>query len=139
MIDARALAVMRPAACLVNTARGPLVRAASLLDALADGRLSAAALDVFEEEPLPPDSPLRRHERVVLTDHTAWYSEESQVELQRTAAEEIARVCTGGLPRSLANPVVLDRLGRRHEWDPPEHMRWQLKRLENARRATHDA
>jgi len=65
-----------------------------------------------------------------LSDHTAWYSEESQIDLQRTAAEEVARVCTGGLPRSLANPQVLERLGRFDEWQPAENMRWQLKRLD---------
>ncbi len=129
LVDERALPAMKPGACLVNTARGPLVDTASLLSALADGRLSAAGLDVFEDEPLPPGSPLRDHERIVLTDHAAWYSEESQVELQRTAAEEIVRVCAGGLPRSLANPGVLKRLGRWDEWEPAENMRWQLKRL----------
>jgi D-3-phosphoglycerate dehydrogenase / 2-oxoglutarate reductase len=136
LVDERALAMMNRGACLVNTARGPLVESEALLAALADGRLSAAGLDVFEEEPLPVGSPLRDHERIVITDHSAWYSEESQVELQRTAAEEIVRVCTGGLPRSLANPLVLERLGRWDEWEPAENMRWQLKRLGMAARPT---
>jgi D-3-phosphoglycerate dehydrogenase / 2-oxoglutarate reductase len=129
LVDARALSLMRPGALLVNTARGPLVDTASLLAALDDSRLSGAALDVFEDEPLPADSPLRRHDKVVLTDHTAWYSEESQVELQRTAADAIVTVCAGGLPGSLANPAVLKKLGRWDEWQPAENMRWQLKRL----------
>ncbi|HTL18514.1 MAG TPA: hypothetical protein VL793_14860, partial [Patescibacteria group bacterium] len=60
----------------------------------------------------------------------AWYSEESQLQLQKTAAEEIARVCTGGLPRSLANPEVLRRLGRWEEWTPPDNVIWQLRRAE---------
>jgi D-3-phosphoglycerate dehydrogenase / 2-oxoglutarate reductase len=129
LVDARAFSLMKPGAVLVNTARGPLEDGAALAAALDAGTLAGAALDVFEEEPLPADSPLRRHEKVVVTDHTAWYSEESQVELQRTAAEEIVRVCSGGLPRSLANPLVLKRLGRWDEWVPAENMRWQLKRL----------
>ena len=133
IVDDRALAAVKPGACLVNTARGPLVKTSSLLAALDEGRLSAAGLDVFEEEPLPAASPLRRHDKVVVTDHAAWYSEESQQELQRTAAEQIARVCCGGLPRSLANPLVLKRLGRWDEWEPAENMRWQLKRLEQLR------
>jgi hypothetical protein len=66
----------------------------------------------------------------VLTDHTAWYSEESQVQLQTTAAEEVVRVCTGELPRSLANPEVLVQLGRFEEWTPTEQSRWQLRRLQ---------
>jgi D-3-phosphoglycerate dehydrogenase len=90
--------------------------------------VSAAGLDVFEAEPLPPDSPLRRQERIILTNHTAWYSEESQAELQRTVAEEAVRVCTGGLPRAIANPEVLHRLGRFAEWTPTENARWRWKR-----------
>ena len=129
LVGRRALSLMRPGAVLVNTARGPLVDTTSLLAALDDGRLSGAALDVFEDEPLPADSPLRRHDKVVLTDHTAWYSEESQVELQHKAADAIVAVCSGGLPGSLANPTVLKRLGRWDEWQPAENMRWQLKRL----------
>jgi D-3-phosphoglycerate dehydrogenase / 2-oxoglutarate reductase len=129
LVDDRALSAMKPGAVLINTARGPLVDTASLLAALDDGRLSGAALDVFEDEPLPADSPLRRHDKVVLTDHTAWYSEESQVELQRTAAEAVVTACSGGLPGSLANPLVVRRLERWDEWLPAENMRWQLKRL----------
>jgi D-3-phosphoglycerate dehydrogenase len=130
LINRRTLSLMKPGAILINTARGPVVDSGALLSALDGNRLSAAALDVFEEEPLGLDSPLRHHSRLVITDHTAWYSEESQMQLQRTAAEEIARVCTGDLPRSLANPEVLYRLGRAKEWTPPENVVWQLKRLE---------
>jgi D-3-phosphoglycerate dehydrogenase len=129
LVNREKLALMRPGAILINTARGPVIDTSALMQALGEGRLAAAGLDVFEEEPLPPASPLRTHPAVVLTDHTAWYSEESQLQLQRTAAEEVVRVCTGGLPLSLANPQVLDRLGRFKEWTPPEEARWQLKRL----------
>jgi D-3-phosphoglycerate dehydrogenase len=128
LICKRTLALMKPGAMLVNTARGPLVDLTALVAALDSEHLSCAGLDVFEEEPLPADSPLRRHPRLVLTDHTAWYSEESQRELQRTAAEEMVGVCTGGLPLSLANPEVLKLLGRFAEWTPSESALWQLKR-----------
>jgi D-3-phosphoglycerate dehydrogenase len=93
-------------------------------------QIDQAALDVFEDEPLPKDSPFRAHPRMIVTDHTAWYSEESQRDLQRYAAEEIARVCTGGLPRSLMNPEVLRAWGRWNEWVPPENVKWQLRRAE---------
>ena len=129
LINAKALDWMRCGAVIVNTARGPVVDAAALIDAIDSGHIASAALDVFEEEPLAANSPLRRHPKIIVTDHTAWYSEESQAELQRTAAEELARVCTGGLPRSLANPEVIERLGRMKEWQPAPNMVWQLKRL----------
>jgi len=129
LVNRETLALMRPGAILINTARGPIVDTSALLQAFSEGRLVGAGLDVFEDEPLPVTSPLRKHPNVVLTDHTAWYSEEAQLELQRTAAEEIVRVCTGRLPISLANPEVLHSLGRFKEWTPPEEARWQLKRL----------
>lgn len=130
LIGPASLAKMKPGVILVNTARGPVVDERALLEALDTGHIAQAALDVFEHEPLAEDSPLRWHPKVIATDHTAWYSEESQAELQRTAAEEVSRVCSGELPRSLANPEVLRRLGRFDEWTPPENVRWQLKRLE---------
>jgi D-3-phosphoglycerate dehydrogenase len=130
LIGKHALAQMKPGAILVNTARGPIVNTSALLAALNEGRLAAAALDVFEEEPLPPDSPLRRHPRLIVSDHVAWYSEDSQAQLQTLAAEEVARVCAGGLPRSLSNPEVLRKLGRLEGWTPSDTVRWQLRRLE---------
>ena len=130
LINERTLALMRRGAIIINTARGQVVDGEALLAAVERGQLAGAGLDVFEEEPLPPDSPLRRHPGIIVTDHTAWYSEESQVQLQTTAAKETVRVCTGGLPTSLANPEVLHRLGRFAEWTPSENVRWQLKRME---------
>ena len=129
LMNACTFSLMKPNVILVNTSRGPVVDASALLEALDVRPRAQAGLDVFEDEPLPANSPLRHHPRVTVTDHTAWYSEESQVDLQRTAAEEVARVCTGGLPRSLANPEVLKKLCHFAEWQPAENMRWQLKRL----------
>ena len=129
LINQRTLSLMKHGAILVNTARGPIVETEALAAALNEGRLASAGLDVFEEEPLPKNSPLRKHPRVTLSDHVAWYSEESLAELRATATEEAVRVCTGGLPRSLANPEVLHRLGRWQEWTPNATVRWQMKRL----------
>jgi D-3-phosphoglycerate dehydrogenase len=128
LIDASTLAQMKRGAILVNTARGPVVSGDDLLRALDEGQLSCAALDVFEEEPPAKDSPLRNHPRLLVTDHTAWYSEESQLELQRRAAEEVARCCTGHLPEAIANPEVLHKLGRAAEWQPNHLARWQARR-----------
>jgi D-3-phosphoglycerate dehydrogenase len=122
--------LMKPGVIIVNTARGPVLDAAALLAALDAGRVASAGIDVFEVEPLDVNSPLRLHPRVTISDHTAWYSEESVAELQITVAEEAVRVCTGGLPLSLANPEVLHRLGRFAEWTPSYAARWQMKRLE---------
>lgn len=69
MVDARRLALMPDGASLVNVARGPLVDEEALVEALASGRLFAAALDVFEEEPLAPDHPLRRFPQCVFGSH----------------------------------------------------------------------
>jgi D-3-phosphoglycerate dehydrogenase len=88
---------------LVNTARGALVDEAALAAALAEGRLLAAGLDVYESEPLRADSPLRGLDNVVLTDHAAWYSEEAIADLQRKAAEEVARVLRGEAPLHRVN------------------------------------
>lgn len=130
LMSHRQFSLLKPGAILVNTARGPVVDTTALLAALTGGRLGMAGLDVFEEEPPALDSPLRAHPRVILTDHVAWYSEESQAELKITAAEEAVRVCLGGLPRAIANPEVLHTLGRWNEWTINDTVRWQLKRLD---------
>jgi D-3-phosphoglycerate dehydrogenase len=95
VIDAGALARLKPRAVVVNTARGALIDETALHDALERGTLAGAALDVFEEEPLPDDSPLRRHPAVLLTPHVAFYSDQSVDDLQRLAAEEAERALAG--------------------------------------------
>jgi D-3-phosphoglycerate dehydrogenase len=107
LISSQALSWMKPGAYIVNTSRGPVVDTSALIEALQAGRLAGAGLDVVDPEPPPPDHPLRQIPNVLLTPHTAFYSEESQRELQRRAAEEVARVLRGEQPRSLVNPEAL--------------------------------
>jgi len=71
LLDARRLALLRPTATLVNVGRGELVDEAALARALQESRLAGAGLDVFETEPLPPESPLWDHPRVIVTPHSA--------------------------------------------------------------------
>ncbi|MCA1686789.1 MAG: C-terminal binding protein [Planctomycetia bacterium] len=103
LIDAGALAAMRPGSFLINTARGPIVDQVALADALDSGRLAGAALDVVEREPLDDDR-LRYHPGVILTPHSAFYSVEGFVELRTKAAEEVHRVLLGAPPWNRVYP-----------------------------------
>ncbi|HEY8607805.1 MAG TPA: C-terminal binding protein [Noviherbaspirillum sp.] len=103
ILDRRRIGLLRPAAIVVNTARGPLIDEAALAQALQEGRLFGAGLDVFAEEPVARDNPLLRLRNVVVSDHTGWYSEEAIQDLQRKAAEEVARVLAGGTPNNWLN------------------------------------
>jgi D-3-phosphoglycerate dehydrogenase len=97
---------MKPTAYLINTARGPIVDDTALAQALDAGQLAGAALDVTPQEP-PVNSPLLGRDDVIITPHTSFYSEESLVELQVKAAQEVVAVLTGHAPRNPVNPEVL--------------------------------
>jgi D-3-phosphoglycerate dehydrogenase / 2-oxoglutarate reductase len=79
---------------------------AALVSALDQGQLAGVALDVMEQEP-PSGSPLFWRENVIVTPHTSFYSEESLVDLQTKAAEEVVRVLSGQAPRNPVNPEAL--------------------------------
>lgn len=98
LFDKRAFGMMKDGAILINTARGPIVNEEALCDALSSGKIAAAGLDVYKDDPLGADSPLRAFETVTLTDHAAWYSEESIVELKTKAARNVFQVLTGEEP-----------------------------------------
>ncbi|MDR0626494.1 MAG: C-terminal binding protein [Bifidobacteriaceae bacterium] len=103
LIGAEALSWMRPDAVIVNTARGGLIDAEALAQALRTGALAGAGLDVFEAEPMDPDSPLRQMDQVILTPHVAFVSQDSSANLQRLAAEELDRVLCGANPKDWVN------------------------------------
>ena len=104
LIDAAALAKMKPTACLINTARGDIVDEEALLTALRNETLAGAALDVRCDEPPDADDPLIQMDRVIHSPHAAFYSRESLIELQEKAAWEARRVLTGESPVHLVNP-----------------------------------
>jgi len=106
LFNADAFRQMKPHAYLINTARGPIVDEAALAQALDGGQLAGAALDVMAKEP-PTSSPLFGRPNVIITPHTSFYSEESLVDLQTKAAEEVVRVLKGEAPKNPVNPEVL--------------------------------
>ena len=103
MLNAASFAKMKRDAVLINVARGPILDEAALIEALRAGRLRGAALDVLEHEPTPADNPLLSMPNVIITPHTAWYTEESQQRLKTGAAEEVRRVLLGEPPHSPVN------------------------------------
>lgn len=107
LIGAAQFSLMKPTAIFINTARGPVVDNEALASALEEGRIMAAGVDVYEPEPPLPGSRLLQLDNVVLSDHMAWYSEESQLELQRLAARNTALVLMGKRPLFCVNPQVL--------------------------------
>jgi D-3-phosphoglycerate dehydrogenase len=109
LIDAGALAKMKPDALLINTARGGVVDTEALLEALCSKIIRGAGLDVFETEPLPGDHPLTALDNVILTPHAGYYSEESLYELKTRPVENAAEVLAGRVPRNLLNPPALKR------------------------------
>ena len=94
---------------LVNTSRGPIVDEKALIQALAEGRVSGAALDVLEKEPPDPQSPLLKMENVILSPHVGFYSVESISELKRRTAENVSAVLLGKFPKSVVNREVMGK------------------------------
>ena len=98
MIGAHELAAMKPEAIIVNTSRGPVIDEAALARALADNKLFGAGLDVFDQEPPPPDNPLLALKNVVLTSHFAGPTWDNQIARLRNAYDNVQRVARGERP-----------------------------------------
>jgi D-3-phosphoglycerate dehydrogenase len=98
MVDGRLLGSLPPGSYLVNTARGAIVKVDDLLGALDGGILAGAGLDVLPVEPVPPDSRLLGHPRVILTPHAAFFSVQAEAELRRKAAQNIVTWFKTGKP-----------------------------------------
>ncbi|HXG52289.1 MAG TPA: NAD(P)-dependent oxidoreductase [candidate division Zixibacteria bacterium] len=111
MLRMEQLRMMKPSAYIVNTSRGQVFHEQDLCRALNDGLIAGAALDVFEEEPLPPDNPLRRVDpaRLILTPHIIGNNPGSLEAGQRMAAQSILAVLEGRVPETVVNPDAVPR------------------------------
>jgi glyoxylate reductase len=110
LIGARELALLKPGAILVNTARGPVIDTAALVEALASGRLWGVGLDVTDPEPLPADHPLLQFPNVLVTPHIASASEVTRERMAVLAAQNLVAALRGERPpRSLNWDRVVER------------------------------
>ncbi|XP_028574392.2 C-terminal-binding protein 2-like isoform X2 [Podarcis muralis] len=117
LINDFAIKQMRQGCFLVNTARGGLVEERALAQALKEGRIRGAALDVHESEPFSfANGPLKDAPNVICTPHTAWYSEQASIESREDAAKEIRRAITGVIPDHLRNCVNKEYLLLAAQW-----------------------
>jgi len=106
MVGEAELAQMKPQAILINTARGPIVKAAPLAAALRARRIAGAALDVYEDEPLAADNPLAGLDNLILSPHTAGLTDEALHDMALSAADQILMALRGERPPYLVNPAV---------------------------------
>ncbi len=108
LIGGRELALMKPGAIFVNGARGRIVDQRALIEALRNGTIHGAGLDVFEDEPLPSDSPLPAMNNVVALPHIGSATHETRYAMARLAVDNIVAALTGK-PQNVVNPAVLSR------------------------------
>ncbi len=105
LVNGHTLALMKPTSYLVNTARGPMVDAQALADALKNGVVAGAGIDVYDIEPPPPGYPLFGLPNVILTPHLAWYSEDAGRRIRELIVTEVDRFLAGQPPRYVAKPA----------------------------------
>jgi len=108
MIGERELKLMKKTAYLINTARGKVVDTDALVRALREGWIAGAGLDVFDQEPLPPDHPLTKLDNVVLTPHIGSATVETRTRMALMVAENLIEFYRGNVPPNLVNPEVVD-------------------------------
>jgi D-3-phosphoglycerate dehydrogenase len=107
LLDEKAFQLMKDGAMLVNTSRGEVVDERALIKALKSGKLSGAALDVFEKEPLPKNHPLTKMPNVILTPHIAWYSEEAMMKQKRETVLNVKEFLLGRKPPYLVKSYLM--------------------------------
>lgn len=101
--NAEKLRKMKRTAFLINTARGAIINEQDLLASIRANEITGAALDVFEQEPLLADNPIRAEHRILMSPHAAYYSDQALLSLQREPAEEVARFFRGESPKWTLN------------------------------------
>ncbi len=111
LIGSRELGWMKPAAYLINTARGPVVDEQALIAALQERRIAGAGLDVFEQEPVDPANPLLAMDQVIVTPHAVAWTQEVFRDNSLYACRNVAAVTRGEAPRHVVNREVLERPG----------------------------
>lgn len=109
LIGREQLAMMKPTAVLINTSRGPVVDTMALAEALKDGTIWAAGLDVFEVEPVPSDHPLLALDNAIVVPHIASASVVTRSKMAQMAVENLLAVLEGRRPENPVNPEVLER------------------------------
>ena len=110
LLSAERIATMKSGAVVVNTARGAVIDTIALAQALEEGKLWGAGIDVFEDEPLDFSHPIMRAPHTVLTSHAAYWSEESGRELRERTMQSAIDVVCGRRPADCLNAEVFDRL-----------------------------
>ena len=113
MIGREAFAAMKPGVVFVTTARGSIHDEAALLEALDSGKVASAGLDVWEQEPPPPEHPLLHHPAVLASQHTAGVTQESRANITRIAALAFSDLASGRMPPRIVNPAVKPRFAER--------------------------
>lgn len=109
-VDKAAFRQMKNSAQIINTARGPVIDEKAMIEALQEGEIAGAGLDVVTSEPIEQDNPLLAMDQVILNPHAAFYSEEAGAELKSKAAQNVADVLSGTYPDYLVNREVRKQL-----------------------------
>jgi len=107
LIGAAQLALMKPTACLINMARGPVVVQSAIYDALVNHKITAAALDVLDPEPPDPNDPLLHLDNVIINPHASSGSVEAAAQVRHDTAQNVVEMLSGRLPRSIVNRKAL--------------------------------
>ncbi len=112
MVKEKELKLMKRSSLLINCSRGGIVNEKALIKALKEKWISGAGIDVFEQEPINSDNELLKLNNVILTPHSAYYSEDAQKIMRYQAAEAVADVLQGRYPRSIFNKSLLVEYGK---------------------------